>query len=149
MEPLGALVEACVRERPDLVYLCGPFVDKDHPLVKEGKVDLEHEEIFELCCDKLKGLPEGTKAVLVPSVRDVHHDACFPQSAFRVRGMPGDVREKLVCAPNPAVISGAGLTVAPPSPAVPSLFPLSSILRLMCCRSRCFCIISISSSNTW
>ena len=112
MEPLGALVEACVRERPDLVYLCGPFVDKDHPLVKEGKVDLEHEEIFELCCDKLKGLPEGTKAVLVPSVRDVHHDACFPQSAFRVRGMPGDVREKLVCAPNPAVISGAGLTVA-------------------------------------
>ena len=111
LEPLKALIESAGKDKCDLLVLCGPFVDKDHPIVRQGKVDMEYDDIFGVCCEALRALPEETKVVMVPSVRDVHHDPLFPQPAFRTKAMPGDVREKLICVSNPSVISSRGLTI--------------------------------------
>ncbi|UPQ97782.1 subunit B of DNA polymerase alpha [Chloropicon primus] len=111
LEPLKALIESASEDKPDFLVLNGPFVDKDHPIVKAGQVDVEFEDLFDLCCESFRKLPRETKVVLVPSVRDVHHDPAYPQPPFRTNGMPGDVREKIICAPNPAVVSCSGVTI--------------------------------------
>jgi DNA polymerase alpha subunit B len=111
-EPLKAVVEMACRDKPDVLVLCGPFVDRDHPIIRKGMVDIEFEELFKICCESFQKLPKETKAVLIPSVRDVHHDPVYPQPAFKTSGLEGGVKEKIVCASNPAMVSCKGLTIA-------------------------------------
>ena len=111
-EPLKEVVEKVCREKPDVLVLCGPFVDRDHPIIRKGMVDIDFEELFQICCESFQKLPKETKAVLIPSVRDVHHDPVYPQPAFKTSRLQGETKEKVVCASNPTMMSCKGLTIA-------------------------------------
>lgn len=50
-EPLKALIEKACQDNLDYLVLGGPFVDRDHPLIKSGTIDVEFGELFRLCCD--------------------------------------------------------------------------------------------------
>lgn len=80
------------------IWLCsyyllqiGPFVDSNHPFIRNGDVDqspasLFHDVFLRGLSDLLDDLP-GSIAVIVPSVRDIISDhAVFPQSELRVKG---------------------------------------------------------------
>jgi hypothetical protein len=50
--PLGALLDRCVQpgeghSPPDVLLLVGPFVDEEHPLLREGNVDETFDEVYE------------------------------------------------------------------------------------------------------
>ncbi len=112
-EPLKALVETASKESLDFLVLCGPFVDKDHPLVRKGEMDITFEDVFTHCCDTLARLPAATRVVLVPSVRDVHHDPVFPQPAFRAARLGIDQQQQPpLCVANPAMVACKGLSIA-------------------------------------
>ena len=111
-EPLKAMIEVAAKDNLDLLVLCGPFVDRDHPIIRKGTIDIDFEELFKICCESFKKLPKETKVMMVPSVRDVHHDPVYPQPAFKASDLDGDVKEKVVCVSNPAMISCGGVTVA-------------------------------------
>lgn len=56
----------------------GPFVDSYHHTIATGNLDRPFNKFFdEQFMVHLKSLT--CKVVLVPSLRDVHHDAVFPQ----------------------------------------------------------------------
>jgi len=111
-EPLKALVETASKDSLDLLVLCGPFVDKDHPLVRKGEMDITFEDVFKHCCDTFARLPPATRVVLVPSVRDVHHDPVFPQPAFRAQRLGIDSHQPApLCVSNPAMVACKGLSI--------------------------------------
>ncbi|KAJ9107993.1 hypothetical protein QFC20_003679 [Naganishia adeliensis] len=105
-EPFEALIEAALRDRPDVLVLLGPFVDASHPLIKVGDVDETPTEIFRRqISTRLSLLMEsspGTAVILIPSVRDlVSRHVAFPQTPLEKStelGLPKKVR----MLPNPA-----------------------------------------------
>ena len=111
-EPLKALVEAAGKSNPDLLVLCGPFVDKDHPIISKGTIDIEFDELFRICCESFEKLPKETKVVLVPSVRDIHHHPVYPQPPFRTSVMAAESKDKVMCLSNPTMLSCKGVTIA-------------------------------------
>jgi len=99
--PLVDLLAIVRAKQPDVVILSGPFVDVNHPSVKNGMVQLETEDgdrvtvpfgnIFsekfvpelERCFEEQPDLK--TQFVLVPSLDDAFHDNVFPQPPFADR----------------------------------------------------------------
>jgi DNA polymerase alpha subunit B len=71
----------------------GPFIDSDHPEIKKGAVDKSFQDIFlfeilRKLQDFTQYLGHNVRVILIPSVRDAHHDFVFPQvcnSSFRAR----------------------------------------------------------------
>jgi DNA polymerase alpha subunit B len=90
-EPLKALIQYCEREKPEVLLLLGPFVDEDHPDIGRGLIDVTFEDIFDVkIMGQLEALHQNTdtKVILLPSVRDVHHDVAFPQGPLSVPDHP-------------------------------------------------------------
>jgi hypothetical protein len=40
------LLEYCVRERPAVLLLMGPFVDAEHPAIGNGQLDITFDDLF-------------------------------------------------------------------------------------------------------
>lgn len=86
-EPLETLFSVAKEKEVDLIVLIGPFVDSEHPKIKNGTLDISFEHVFqeqvrtrvENYCSEMG---EQAKVVLLPSTRDSHHDAVFPQPPF-------------------------------------------------------------------
>lgn len=64
----------------------GPFVDVEHPQISSGLCERTFARVFQ---EEVAGRLEAwgsqhrsTKIVIMPSVRDAHHCAVFPQPAF-------------------------------------------------------------------
>ena len=104
------LVEALVqiqKDRPDVVILCGPFVDGRQPLIAGGEPTVALEDGSEtkvssekLFADKVSLLLEEmytvdpdltTQVVLVPSLDDAFLDAVYPQPPMEDRAPGVDV----------------------------------------------------------
>jgi DNA polymerase alpha subunit B len=81
-EPLDDLLKVVSKENPDVLLLIGPFVDSTNSLIETDKLDESYDDIFEHVVEKLKDISEKTSVVLIPSLRDIHHDFVFPQPAF-------------------------------------------------------------------
>ena len=105
-DPLLDLVESVASERPDVVVLCGPFVDGRQALVAgeggAGPVIADNDDDYDarpglvtperLFASKVSSLladmyeldpGSTTQFVLVPSLDDAFADAVYPQAAFR------------------------------------------------------------------
>lgn len=91
-ESLEELCKKAAEQKPDVVILCGPFLDTEHPLIASGDFDLETvdtseggtlEDLFkEKISPKIK-LIQDSQIIIVPSVRDaVSKHVSFPQDAL-------------------------------------------------------------------
>ncbi|KAK3040809.1 hypothetical protein RJ639_029153 [Escallonia herrerae] len=103
-EPLIELLAYARRKQPQLLMLLGPFIDSDHPKIKKGTVDRTFDEIFRLeilrlLQDYVEYMGSAARVVLVPSIRDAHHDFVFPQPAFDIH--PPDLQHQITSLPNP------------------------------------------------
>ena len=106
-QPLQYLLEYCAKTKPDTLLLLGPFVDEDHPQIKSGLVEHTFEDIFEAqVTHPLKKFVEDTaiKVIVIPSSRDVHHEAVVPQRPLLI----SDAVDSL---PNPCTFSYKGITI--------------------------------------
>ena len=110
-EPLKALVAKLAADPPSSVILCGPFVDRGHPLIREGTVDVDFDDIFAACLACCASLPDDVAVLAVPSARDAHHDPLFPQPPFASEAVPSSAKDRVVCLTNPATIDCGGLAV--------------------------------------
>lgn len=45
-EPLEELLSVAKARRPDVLLLLGPFVDREHPHVRQGTVDAHVEDVY-------------------------------------------------------------------------------------------------------
>ncbi|CAA0841485.1 DNA polymerase alpha 2 [Striga hermonthica] len=83
-EPLTELLAYARRKQPQLLVLLGPFIDSDHPELCKGTVDQTFDEMFHLQIleklqDYLECMGSVARVILMPSIRDAHHDFVFPQ----------------------------------------------------------------------
>ncbi|KAE8732081.1 putative amino acid transporter [Hibiscus syriacus] len=96
-EPLSELLAYATRKSPQLLILLGPFIDSEHPQIKKGTVNLSFDDIFQsevlrMVQDYLEYMGPSTRLVMIPSVRDAHHDFVFPQPAFILDSLDRDIR---------------------------------------------------------
>ncbi|XP_066378201.1 uncharacterized protein [Miscanthus floridulus] len=108
-EPLQELLSYACRKQPQLLILMGPFIDSDHPDIKKGTVDqsfhdIFHFEILRKIQDFTQYLGNTVRVILIPSVRDAHHDFVFPQPAFDLN-FPEDITHQITCLANPCLFS--------------------------------------------
>lgn len=108
-EPLQELLSYACRKQPQLLILMGPFIDSDHPDIKKGTVDQSFHDVFHLeilrkVQDFTQYLGNTVRVILVPSVRDAHHDFLFPQPAFDLN-LPEDITHQITCLANPSLFS--------------------------------------------
>ncbi|KAL1923634.1 uncharacterized protein VTP21DRAFT_8614 [Calcarisporiella thermophila] len=105
-EPLIELLAKVEEEKPDL----GPFLDQDHPLIREGKIDQLPSEIFHsrisYPLSQLEQNCPGTNIVLVPSTKDICHEyTVLPQPPLLRSGGELGLPRNIETVPNPAVFS--------------------------------------------
>ncbi|KAE8770137.1 DNA polymerase alpha subunit B [Hordeum vulgare] len=108
-EPLQELLSYACRKQPQLLILMGPFIDSDHPEIKKGTSDQSFHDIFRFeilrkLQDFTQYLGYNVRVILVPSVRDAHHDTVFPQPAFDLH-LPEDITQQITCLSNPSLFS--------------------------------------------
>jgi DNA polymerase alpha subunit B len=81
-EPLQELAEKIEQNPPDVVIMLGPFVVGEHPMLTEGKVDMDVDQVFRECItpqlEKMKKAKPGLEICLIPSQKD----SCHPWVAF-------------------------------------------------------------------
>jgi len=109
-EPLHELVEYAREDKPAVVVLLGPFVDSDHPKIRDGLVDAQFQEIFEEAvgkCARELVQEVGCQVVLVPSMRDAHMMPVFPQAPLELKDTPGTENVVQLSNPGHARIGGA------------------------------------------
>ncbi|KAJ9549338.1 hypothetical protein OSB04_021881 [Centaurea solstitialis] len=88
-EPLSELLAYAQRSQPQLLVLLGPFIDSEHPEIKKGTLNRTYDELFRLevlrrLQDYVEYMGSAARVILVPSIRDAHHDYVFPQPAFDI-----------------------------------------------------------------
>ncbi|KAG0570128.1 hypothetical protein KC19_6G140800 [Ceratodon purpureus] len=107
-EPLVELFAYAKKVRPNLLILMGPYVDSEHPQIKQGTVNKSFSHIFqeeirmrvEEYCEEMG---DGCRVVLVPSHRDAHHDLIFPQPPFDAHDFE-DPNHQITLLTNPGIL---------------------------------------------
>nr|XP_043607408.1 DNA polymerase alpha subunit B [Erigeron canadensis] len=107
-EPLSDLLAYAQRKQPQLLVLLGPFIDSEHPEIKKGALNRTYDELFRVevlrrLQDYVEYMGSASRVLLVPSVRDAHHDYVFPQPAFDIK--QADLNHQITCITNPGIIS--------------------------------------------
>ncbi|KAF5382643.1 hypothetical protein D9615_002794 [Tricholomella constricta] len=114
-KPWRALIAALKNDKPAVTLLIGPFIDVQHPKIKNGETDILPADLFRtLFLQPLRAFLDscpGNIAVLVPSVRDlISRQAVFPQGELDSELTGSDPRIHLL--PNPARFSINDITFA-------------------------------------
>ena len=87
--PLDSLISTVASKRPEVLILCGPFVDLENSAVRSGALQFLPDQIFHLevtlRLNELKAKCPEIRVLLVPSLKDLHStsDNIFPQPALQ------------------------------------------------------------------
>ena len=82
--PLQALLERINAMEPHVAILLGPFLDVRNKKVESGDVQTTYDDEFERIMNGLQtSINESIQVVIVPSWRDVHHQAVYPTGPFQ------------------------------------------------------------------
>ena len=83
--PLDDLLNCAASKRPEVLILCGPFIDSDNSAVRAGSLHFLPDQIFHLeiglRLSELKQKCPEIRVILVPSLKDLHSttDLVYPQ----------------------------------------------------------------------
>mmetsp|Transcript_4249 Transcript_4249/g.9247 ORF Transcript_4249/g.9247 Transcript_4249/m.9247 type:complete len:633 (+) Transcript_4249:69-1967(+) len=115
-EPLTELLKYCSDKQADVLVLLGPFVDVEHPAVKDGRVDRTFEQLYK---DEIlrrvsqwqatSPQAQSCRVALLPAVRDAHAVPAFPQPPLEV---PASAAERISSLQNPCTFTARGLMVS-------------------------------------
>lgn len=101
--PLIDLLLEAKRLRPDVLILCGPFLDVEHPVIKTGNCEPFEDLFLKFYTDIVRETAQltSTHILIVPSLKDAHHMNVFPQPPF---ASPELQQFKPVLLPNPCTV---------------------------------------------
>ena len=87
--PLDSLLSLVESKRPEVLILCGPFVDSENSAVRSGSLHFLPDQIFHLeislRLNELREKCPEIRVILVPSLKDFHSssDYIYPQPALQ------------------------------------------------------------------
>ncbi|KAG6903250.1 hypothetical protein C0995_000145 [Termitomyces sp. Mi166 len=107
-KPWHTLMKTLKANKPTVVLLMGPFIDVQHPKIKNGETDMLPAALFRsLFIEPLRTYLDsspGSIAILIPSIRDlISRQAVYPQGELGLELIASDPRIHLL--PNPARFS--------------------------------------------
>ncbi|CCX16686.1 DNA polymerase alpha subunit B N-terminal-domain-containing protein [Pyronema domesticum] len=107
---LTDLTTSAAEKKPDVVILCGPFIDSTHPLISSGDFDTPNpdgtlDDLFRHeISRRLAQIPSTTTVLLLPSLRDAcSRHLSFPQAPLPKK--PLELPQHVKCLPNPSMFS--------------------------------------------
>ena len=105
---LGQLHGGSGSAPPDLLVLVGPFVDREHPHVASGALDLTFRDLFlekprALIQQYCEAAGPGARVALLPAIRDAQHKAVFPQPALSAADFADLPAGQVTCVGNPGL----------------------------------------------
>lgn len=110
-DPLNDLLDVVRRDCPDVLIMIGPFVDEDHPMIKAADCDVTYEELFQQVLSQAQEAITESKAtaelIVIPSLRDVHHDRVYPQPPLQA----ASEHDRVHMFANPATIKIKEMTI--------------------------------------
>lgn len=110
-DPMMDLIDIVNRDKPDVCFLLGPFLDARHEQVENCLLTVPFEEVFNKC---LKTIIEGTRSagsqlVFVPSFRDVHHEFVYPQPPFSCYDVAKEDKQRVHFVSDPCTLDVNGV----------------------------------------
>ncbi|XP_053133598.1 DNA polymerase alpha subunit B [Hemicordylus capensis] len=110
-DPMLDLIEVIKKDKPDVCILLGPFLDAKHQQVEKSQLTAPFEEVFKHC---VKMIIEGTRSagsrlVIVPSLRDVHHDCIYPQPPFSSYELSKEDKQRVMFVSDPCTLDVNGV----------------------------------------
>ncbi|KAK2489615.1 hypothetical protein MC885_010279 [Smutsia gigantea] len=120
-DPLLDLIAVINRDRPDVCILFGPFLDAKHeqvewPTAPPPVVSVTDCEPWasgaQILPFRFPPAPSssGSCLVFIPSLRDVHHEAVYPQPPFSYSDLPHKDKTRVHLVSEPCSISINGVT---------------------------------------
>eukprot|EP00741_Cyanophora_paradoxa_P007335 tig00001107_g7095.t1 len=112
-DPLFELLETAREFKPHVLLLMGPFIDVQHPSVRDSTLELSFADLFQQnVADKLEKFvsraPEYTRVFIMPSTRDALHPFPFPQPPLDKENLSLSIPSSVTCIPNPCTLEIAG-----------------------------------------
>nr|XP_060614196.1 DNA polymerase alpha subunit B [Anolis sagrei ordinatus] len=112
-DPLLDLINVINKDKPDVCILLGPFLDAKHKQVEDCQFTSSFEDIFKMC---LKSIIEetrsaGSRLVIVPSLRDVHHVYVYPQPPFSGFDLSKEDEKRVLFASDPCTLEINGVVL--------------------------------------
>ncbi|XP_026671087.1 DNA polymerase alpha subunit B isoform X2 [Ceratina calcarata] len=111
-QPLWDFMERVAEDEPDVLVLIGPFMEVDHPNIRD--LSDTFGDFFHKLLSKILHYLQGkfTRVILVPSYRDAHHDSVFPTPEFVLNSNKVGPTSTIVhCMPDPCIININGLHI--------------------------------------
>ncbi|XP_015267422.1 PREDICTED: DNA polymerase alpha subunit B [Gekko japonicus] len=110
-DPLVDLIEVINKSRPDVCILLGPFLDAKHSQVENCQLTAAFEDFFKMC---MKSIIENTRSagsrlVIVPSLRDVHHDHIYPLPPFSCFELSKEDKQRVLFVSDPCTLEINGV----------------------------------------
>ncbi|XP_063001682.1 DNA polymerase alpha subunit B [Elgaria multicarinata webbii] len=110
-DPMLDLIDAINKDKPDVCFLLGPFLDAKHKQVEDCQLTSSFEEVFKVC---MKTIIEGTRSagshlVIVPSLRDVHHLCIYPQPPFACYELSKEDKQRVLFVSDPCTLEINGV----------------------------------------
>lgn len=113
-QPLFDLMEHVAKEEPHVLILVGPFVEDNHPEIKNVSIKETFQEHFERLVARVMQYLEGkpVKVVMIPSYKDAHHCPVFPTPQYVIAKdkLPQN-GENLYMMPDPCLLDIEGLII--------------------------------------
>ncbi|KAG1660958.1 hypothetical protein FOA52_005583 [Chlamydomonas sp. UWO 241] len=114
-EPLTELLRHATQIDADTVVLMGPFVDVEHSAIKDGSLNVPFDVLMrEQVCKRIGAWQADPvnacrRVVVLPAVRDVTAQPCFPTPPLP---MDGTVPDRTSCVQSPSTFALDGLRVS-------------------------------------
>ncbi|CAO4369295.1 unnamed protein product [Caenorhabditis nigoni] len=107
-EHLCELLDQVVAEKPDILVLAGPFVDRKNTFLNKPNLTITYDNLMEdlLCKIKEKLVNTKTEVIIQPSSsRDLCTPSVFPSPAFRFKSRKLDmIKKELHFVPDPCIV---------------------------------------------
>ncbi|CAG9535205.1 unnamed protein product [Cercopithifilaria johnstoni] len=115
-EQLCDLIELVRKERPDILILIGPFIDRTSPIVKSPQCCYTYVDLMDMLLTKIDDALSGTdvQVLIVPNGRkDAALRPSFPTPPFRsFKQRKEQLSKNIVLLPDPATVRIAGIEFA-------------------------------------
>ncbi|CAO4369371.1 unnamed protein product [Caenorhabditis nigoni] len=106
-EQLCELLDKAIAEKPDILILAGPFVDRKNTFLNKPTLTITYDNLMEdlLCKIKEKLVNTKTEVIIQPSSsRDLCTPSVFPSPAFRFKSRKLDmIKKELHFVPDPCI----------------------------------------------
>lgn len=108
-DPLQDLVVYLRDHKPNVLILCGPFMEAEHKLINDNTTLAETFEVFfeKMITGIVEAVGNDTAVLVVASHRDAHADCVYPTMPVSIKKSFSNVH----MLPDPSLVSLNGLTI--------------------------------------